>query len=300
MGAAGIYLDRGQCVCISYSVGPDSFVTPWTAACQAPLSMGFSRQEYWSGLPFPSPGDHPNPGIEPRSPAFHADSLPYEPQRKWTGMPLNIFQCPGQPPQWGITKPNVSTVARLRSPDLEKHKKCLFFDYWGYFPNPDQGHESPEWPKILKDPFTFVALVFVLEGIELKDQDSCKDHPFIHSSHECYMNAQSFTLRHYGPSCQAPLSMELFRQEYWSGLPFPSPGDLPDPGLEPYSPALGGRFFTAGTTWKAPPMLNKDLLSSRHWANTTPVGPPGIPVPSLVTEIPSDFRSQYINASLNH
>ena len=44
------------------------FVTPWTVAYQAPLSMGFSRQEYWSGLPFPSPGDLPNPGIEPGSP----------------------------------------------------------------------------------------------------------------------------------------------------------------------------------------------------------------------------------------
>ena len=41
------------------------FVTPWTAACQAPLSMGFPRQEYWSGLPFPPPGDLPDPGIEP-------------------------------------------------------------------------------------------------------------------------------------------------------------------------------------------------------------------------------------------
>ena len=45
-------------------VGSDSFVTPCTAARQAPLSMGFSRQEYWSGLPFPPPGDLPNPGIE--------------------------------------------------------------------------------------------------------------------------------------------------------------------------------------------------------------------------------------------
>ena len=44
------------------------FVTPWTAAHQAPLSVGFPRQEYWSGLPFPSPGDLPDPGIEPRSP----------------------------------------------------------------------------------------------------------------------------------------------------------------------------------------------------------------------------------------
>ena len=46
------------------------FVTPWTLAYQAPLSMGFSRQECQSGLPFPSPGDLPNPGIEPRSPAL--------------------------------------------------------------------------------------------------------------------------------------------------------------------------------------------------------------------------------------
>ena len=51
------------------------FATPWTVAYQAPLSMGFSRQEYWSGLPFPSPGDHPNPGIEPGSPALEADAL---------------------------------------------------------------------------------------------------------------------------------------------------------------------------------------------------------------------------------
>ena len=55
------------------------FVTPWTVACQAPLSMGFSRQEYWSGLPFPSPGDLSKPEIEPGSPAFQANSLPHEP-----------------------------------------------------------------------------------------------------------------------------------------------------------------------------------------------------------------------------
>ena len=52
-----------------------TLATPWTVACQAPPSIGFSRQEYWSGLPFPSPGDLPNPGIEPRSPALQADSL---------------------------------------------------------------------------------------------------------------------------------------------------------------------------------------------------------------------------------
>ena len=55
-----------------------TLATPWTVARQAPLSMGFSRQEYWSGWPFPSPGHLPNPGIEPRSPALQADSLPTE------------------------------------------------------------------------------------------------------------------------------------------------------------------------------------------------------------------------------
>ena len=58
------------------------FATPWTVARQAPLSMGFSRQEYWSGLPFSSPGDLPNPGIEPRSPTLQADSLFSEPPGK--------------------------------------------------------------------------------------------------------------------------------------------------------------------------------------------------------------------------
>ena len=54
------------------------FATPGTVAYQAPPSTGFSRQEYWSGLPFPSPGDLPDPGIEPRSPALEADALTSE------------------------------------------------------------------------------------------------------------------------------------------------------------------------------------------------------------------------------
>ena len=58
-------------------------VTPWTVAHQAPLSMEFPRQEYWSGLPFPSPGDHPDPGMKHGSPALEADSLPSEPSGKF-------------------------------------------------------------------------------------------------------------------------------------------------------------------------------------------------------------------------
>ena len=73
--------------CVSHSVMSDSLRPHGTVAHQAPLSMGFSGQEYWSGLPFPSPGDLPNRGIKPRSPALQADALssepPGKPQRKY-------------------------------------------------------------------------------------------------------------------------------------------------------------------------------------------------------------------------
>ena len=68
------------------------FATPWTVAYQA-LSMGFSRQEYWSELPFRSPEDLPDPGIEPRSPALQADALPSEP--------------PGKPLMYGRDQDNI-------------------------------------------------------------------------------------------------------------------------------------------------------------------------------------------------
>ena len=75
------YLHRLECKepdeRTSLSVMPDS-ATPWTIAHQGPLSMGFSRQEYWSRLPLPSPRDLPDPGIEPGSPALQADSLPLD------------------------------------------------------------------------------------------------------------------------------------------------------------------------------------------------------------------------------
>ena len=66
----------------------DSFVTLWTVAHQAPLSIGFSRQEHWSGLPFPSPEDLPNPGIKPTSPSLQVDSLPLNLQ----GSPLERLE----------------------------------------------------------------------------------------------------------------------------------------------------------------------------------------------------------------
>ena len=80
------------------------FATLWTVGHQAPPSMGFPRQEYWSGLPFPSPGDLPDPGIEPRSPSFQADALTSEPPGKphmpW-GNQLIIKK------KWSILKPDL-------------------------------------------------------------------------------------------------------------------------------------------------------------------------------------------------
>ena len=82
-------------------------MTLWAAACQAPLSIGFSRQEYWNGLPCSPPGDLPNPGIKPKSPALQSDSLPSEPPGKpkntEVGSP-SLFQgiFPTQESNWDL------------------------------------------------------------------------------------------------------------------------------------------------------------------------------------------------------
>ena len=109
--------------------------------------MGFSRQEYWSGLPFLSPGDLPDPGIEPRSPALEAGA--------WIAM---------------VSSNSIGSVL------TESGYAQLLSHVW--------------------------------------------------------LSAPSRTVIR-----QAPLSVEFSRQEYWSGLPFPSPGDLPDSGIKPWSPA---------------------------------------------------------------
>ena len=72
-----------------------TLVTPWTVACQAPLPVEFSRQEYWRGLPLPSPGDLPSPGLEPRSPELQADSIPTE----LLGKPWRLLKRT-QDPSW--------------------------------------------------------------------------------------------------------------------------------------------------------------------------------------------------------
>ena len=137
---------------------------PWTVACQAPLSTGFPRQEYWSRLPFPPPNDLPNPGVKPVSPASSALA-----GRFFTTEP------PG--------KPQIRIV----------------------------GH------------FYYLLSFIFLFPLEF----SCVLH-FV----------TPWTVAR-----QAPLSMGFPRQEYWSRLPLLSPGDLPDPGIEPVSPTLQADAF---------------------------------------------------------
>ena len=69
------------------------FATPWTVACRSPLTMGFSKQEYWSGLPRPPPGDFLNPEMEPKSPRLQDVSLPSEPPGE-PMQPLRTQKCP--------------------------------------------------------------------------------------------------------------------------------------------------------------------------------------------------------------
>ena len=90
-------------------------MTPWTVAPQAPLFMEFSRQEYWSGLPCLPPGDLPNPGIKPRSPALQADSLPAEP--------------PGKPKNTGVGSLSL-LQGILTNPGIEPGSPVLQADYY--------------------------------------------------------------------------------------------------------------------------------------------------------------------------
>ena len=73
---------KDELLMLSRQVMSDSFVTPWTIACQAPLSMGFPRQEYWSRLPFPFSGNLPDPEIKPAPPALAGEFFTTEPLRK--------------------------------------------------------------------------------------------------------------------------------------------------------------------------------------------------------------------------
>ena len=107
--------ESGSCSAVSASL------RPLDCSHQAPLSMGFSRQEHWSGLPLPFPGDLPHPGIEPRSPALGADSLPSEPPRK----PLAKLK---------YTEANLLHVAASCSPVVSMYWDTVLF-LWAQSPS---------------------------------------------------------------------------------------------------------------------------------------------------------------------
>ena len=100
------------------------FAIPWAVAYQAPQSMGFSRQEYWSGLPFPSPGDLPNPGVEPGSPALQADALPSQPPGKPIWTKTNFSSPPSPQGYFGRMKVKVDVLVASWCPTLCDPKNC--------------------------------------------------------------------------------------------------------------------------------------------------------------------------------
>ena len=142
--------------------------------------MGFSRQEYWSELPFPSPGDLPNPGIEPGSPLLQAKALLSEPPGKTAKRANTIIL--------GIQGIKLTSLV------------------WRYITG--DGEVNDDW---------YPDLWLDVHGGGLVTK-SCPTLVTV--------------------ACQDPLSMGFSRQESWSGLPFPSPGDLSNPGIKLGSPAL--------------------------------------------------------------
>ena len=101
------------------------FATSWTAAHQAPLSMGFSRQEYWSGWPRPPPGDLPDPGIEPTSPTLWADFLPSEPPGKPTTKEVQeeVYLSSNNPKVLSLPLSHIhlSMISQAKTPTLTLH-----------------------------------------------------------------------------------------------------------------------------------------------------------------------------------
>ena len=207
-------------------------LTPWTVACQAPLSMGFSRQEYWSGLPFPSPQWHiiwPQKGIEYWSMLYH----------EWILRTL----CSCMQSCFSSVQFSHSVMSDSLRPHELQHARppC---------PSPTPGVHSnsrplSRWchPAISSSVVPFSSCPQSLPASE--------SFPM---SQLCFSSVQFFVTL-WTIAVQAPLFMRFSRQEYWRELPCPPSEDLPDPGIELTSltsPALAGGFLTTSTTWEAP------------------------------------------------
>ena len=196
--------------------------SPWTVACQASLSMEFFRPEYWSGYPFPSPGDLSNPGIEPRSPTLWVGSLPSEP--------------PGKPKNTGMGSLSLLQGIFLTQESNWSLLHCRWILY----------QLSYQFSSVQS--FSHVRL-FVIPGTA-----SFLVHHQLPELAQTHVHPVGDAIQQSHPlSSPSPPAFNLLQQEYWSGLPCPPPEDLPDPGIEPISlmsPALAGRFFTTSATWE--------------------------------------------------
>ena len=133
------------------------FVIPWAVDYQASLSMGFSRQKHWSGLPFPSPGDLPNSGIEPRSPALQADALPSEPPGKPSTEPLLKFlllPTPTSMVSLGFTRFLNRVKEQIESPEW-LHGEGPFFSSPLHIPTTMLTHTGPWCEKMCVTIFSY-------------------------------------------------------------------------------------------------------------------------------------------------
>ena len=119
------------------------FATPWTAARQAPLSKEFSRQEYWSGLPLPSPGDPPNPGIKPKSPALHIDSLPEPPGDNWVYLVCSLPVPSDFNPQFPLNS-NVDKTPLTKRLPTACQAQCWSWEQRWAVPRASGSRKEPE------------------------------------------------------------------------------------------------------------------------------------------------------------
>ena len=163
----------------------DSFVTPWTVAHQIPLSTGFPRQEYWSEMPFPCPGDISHSGIEPTSPASAGGFFSTE------------------PPEKPISSPAATAAAKLL-------QSCP--------PLCDPTDGSPPGPTV-----PGILQARTLEWVAISSSNAWKWKVRVKSPSRVRLLATPWTAAY-----QAPPSMGFSRQEYWSGLPLPSPISSPN------------------------------------------------------------------------
>ena len=262
------------------------FATPWTAACQAPLSMKFPRQEYWSGLLFPSPGDLPNPGMKLVSTAlaggFFTTEPPGKQRRQWHPTPVLLTgkshgrRSPVGCSSWGRKESDMteqlhfpfslSCIGEGNGNPLQR--SCLENPrdgrvWWAAvygshrvrhdWSNLAAAAAAPgklsieikmvlTWARFLQ--MTVIIVIFVVPTKTITRKYIIKEKRKWNSTlaivWKWSCSVVSDSLWPHGH--QTPLSMGFSRQEYWSGLPFPSPGNFPTQGSNPGLPHCSRRF----------------------------------------------------------